>query len=69
MRHMHSLQGSGGGQNLEETYDLAGFSTEKKKELVEFRLGYTEKGFTDFCKRCRGFTVENTQKYKPAIQA
>lgn len=63
------VAGIGGGQNLEETYDLAGFSTEKKKELVEFRLGYTEKGFTDFCKRCRGITVENTQKYKPAIQA
>lgn len=44
------------GQDLEEAYDLREFTPEKKKELVEFRLGYTTKGYTNFCKKCRGFT-------------
>ena len=41
---------------------------EKKKELVEFRLGYTEKGYTNFCKKCRGFMLENSDEVEPALQ-
>jgi len=48
------------GLNLDsfnDYYDLSVFSPEKKKELVEFRLRYTEKGYVDFCKRCSGLST------------
>lgn len=63
-----SAAGITGRQDMEEAYDLAGFTPNNKKELVEFRLGYTSKGYTDFCRRCRGFTMENSQAVKPAVQ-
>ena len=44
-----------GEQDLEETYDLRNHTKNRNKELVEFRLGFTEKGYTNFCKTCRGF--------------
>ncbi len=63
-----SVAGIGGKQDQEETYELTTFSTEKKKELVEFRLGYTTKGYTNFCRKCRGFTTENFEMVSPAVQ-
>ena len=63
-----TVAGIAGEQDLEEVYDLTGFVPEKKKELVEFRLGYTTKGYTNFCKKCRGFTPENSEKMEPAGQ-
>ena len=42
-----TVAGIAGEQDLEETYNLEKFTLEKKKELVEFRLGYTEKGYTN----------------------
>lgn len=63
-----TVAGIAGEQDLEEVYDLTKFTPEKKKELVEFRLGYTTKGYTNFCRTCRGFTPENSEKMKPAMQ-
>lgn len=63
-----TVAGIAGEQDLEEVYDLTRFTGEKKKELVEFRLGYTTKGYTNFCKKCRGFTPENSEKLEPAKQ-
>lgn len=63
-----TVAGIAGEQDLEETYDLTSFTSNKKKELIEFRLGYTAKGYTNFCKKCRGFTSDNTEKMKPAQQ-
>lgn len=63
-----TVAGIAGKQDLEEVYDLTKFSPSKKKELVEFRLGYSAKGYTNFCKNCRGFTPENTEKVVPAKQ-
>lgn len=63
-----TVAGIAGEQDSEEVYDLSEFTKEKKKELVEFRLGYTTKGYTNFCKKCRGFTLENSEKIKPAQQ-
>ena len=63
-----TVAGIAGEQDLEETYDLTSFTCDKKKELIEFRLGYTTKGYTNFCKKCRGFTPENTEEMKPAQQ-
>lgn len=63
-----TVAGIAGEQDLEEVYDLTCFVGENKKELVEFRLGYTEKGYTNFCKKCRGFTMENDEEVGPAEQ-
>lgn len=64
-----TVAGIAGEQDLEEVYNLTDFVVEKKKELVEFRLGYTTKGYTNFCKKCRGFTPKNSEKMEPAAQA
>lgn len=63
-----TVAGIAGAQDLEEAFDLSTFSERQKKELVEFRLGYTEKGYTNFCRTCRGFTAENLEEVEPAIQ-
>lgn len=63
-----TVAGIAGEQDIEEVYDLTQFSSDKKKELVEFRLGYTTKGYTNFCKTCRGFTPENSDPVEPAAQ-
>ena len=63
-----TVAGIAGEQDIEEAYDLTKFTPEKKKELIEFRLGYTTKGYTNFCKKCRGFTPENEIEEKPAEQ-
>ena len=63
-----TVAGIAGEQDVEEIFDLTKFNNEKKKELIEFRLGYTTKGFTNFCKKCRGFTQENKDEVKVAEQ-
>ncbi len=57
-----------GEDDKEECYDLSNYTPSKRKELVEFRLGYTSKGYTEFCKKCRGFTVTNSDIRIPAEQ-
>ncbi len=52
----------------EEVFDLATFDATRKKELVEFRLGYNRKGYTNFCKKCMGFSSKNPYKVMPAKQ-
>lgn len=63
-----TVAGIAGEQDLEETYNLVDHKTADNKKLVEFRLGYTEKGYTEFCKRCRGFVKDNTDEVNPAVQ-
>ena len=63
-----TIAGIAGEQDMEESYDLRSHTDEKKKELVEFRLGYTNKGYTNFCKKCRGFTAHDTDSVQPALQ-
>ena len=46
-----TVAGIAGEQDKEEVYDLRDFTVDKKKELIEFRLGYTAKGYTNFCKK------------------
>ena len=43
-------------------------NNDNKRELVEFRLGYSSRGYTEFCKKCRGFTKDNDSVVKPAVQ-
>lgn len=63
-----TVAGIAGEQDVEEAYDLREYASDKAKELIEFRLGYTTKGYTNFCKKCRGFTVENAVNVVPALQ-
>ncbi len=51
-----------------DAYDLRQFSEEKKKELVEFRLRYCERGYMEFCKKCGGWVDTNKRLCQPAIQ-
>ncbi len=63
-----AVAGIAGEQDVEEIYDLRSHTFDRKKELVEFRLGYTNKGYTNFCKMCRGFTAYDTDSVPPALQ-
>lgn len=62
------VAGIAGEQDLEETFDLKQVNETNKKELVEFRLGFTQKGYTEFCKKCRGFTPDNSETVPAAVQ-
>lgn len=55
--------------NSDEYYNLEEFTPDKKKELVEFRLRFSNKGYTEFCKKCGGWTDINNRWCEPAIQA
>lgn len=48
-----------------EFFDLR--QTFNKFELMEFRMGYSEKGYTEFCKRCAGY-FNNPYSVEPAEQ-
>lgn len=63
-----TVAGIAGEQDVEEAFDLRNFTSDTKKELVEFRLGYTNKGYTNFCRKCKGFTAENNVGVMPAVQ-
>jgi len=54
--------------DLSETFNLQLFSKDKKKELVEFRLGYSEKGYVEFCRKCAGYLEINPYKVPAAEQ-
>lgn len=63
-----TVAGLAGEQDAEETFDLREMTSGQKKELIEFRLGFTLKGYTNFCKRCRGFVASNAVEVAPAQQ-
>jgi organic radical activating enzyme len=49
-------------ESKDDYYDINNFphSMQSKKELVEFRLGFTNKGYVEFCKFCNGFPTINS---------
>ncbi len=51
-----------------DVYDFCNYKKEHLKELMEFRLGYSERGYTEFCKRCAGLFEINPHKVFPAEQ-
>lgn len=55
-------------EQKEEIFDLRNFQPGQRKELVEFRLGYNGKGYTNLCKHCRGFYLDNPVVGQPAAQ-
>lgn len=52
----------------DEFYDLHTYDQSKLKELMEFRLGYSAKGYTEFCCRCGGYIGVNHNIVPPALQ-
>ena len=50
-------------------YDFNTLTRDKRAELVEFLLGYTDKGYVDFCKRCSRWAGHNENRVPVAIQA
>lgn len=51
-----------------ETYDFTAATKGSLKEIMEFRLGYSEKGYVEFCRQCAGYLEINEHKVRPAIQ-
>ncbi|KHM51281.1 hypothetical protein NZ47_11395 [Anaerovibrio lipolyticus] len=52
----------------DEIFDLRTYSPDLKRNLVEFRLGYNVKGYTNFCRKCMGISEKNPYKVAPAEQ-
>lgn len=52
----------------EDFLDFTALTEGYQKELVEFRLGYTTRGYVEFCKNCAGF-FNNSNHRTPAVQA
>lgn len=52
----------------DEVFSLENFTPMKKKELIEFRLGYNAKGYANFCRKCRGISQNNPFKIPCAEQ-
>ncbi|GHU00351.1 hypothetical protein FACS1894186_0660 [Alphaproteobacteria bacterium] len=50
----------------DDYYDLHGFDRAKAKELVEFRLGYSNTGYDSFCRYCNGHKGINKLGRRPA---
>lgn len=53
-------------RNTNDFYDITRFDKSKKAELMEFRLGYSDRGYSELCGNCYGFCAMD--RYKPAIQ-
>ncbi|MDR1612415.1 MAG: radical SAM protein [Planctomycetota bacterium] len=51
-----------------EYFDLTGVTDESRAELVEFRMGFSEKGYVEFCKRCAGYRRINHGVIDVAVQ-
>lgn len=49
-------------------YDLRNYASDKKAELVEFRVRCNQRGFTELCKMCEGYATINQNWAFPAIQ-
>ena len=49
-------------------FDLAKYSESRKKEFIEYNLGYNEKGYMEYCKMCNGSINVNTHKIEVGSQ-
>lgn len=56
-------------QSEYDSYKISSPAKMNKNELVEFRLGYTERGYVEFCKYCNGLPSINPVAEIPAEQA
>ncbi len=52
---------------LDPENDYIDIASTPKMEILEFRQGYTKKGYVDLCGRCRGIGC-NAKKIDVAVQ-
>ena len=52
----------------DEYFDLQSYTPDRRKELIEFRTGFTNRGYVNFCKECGGWTSINHNYSWSAIQ-
>ncbi|MCM1426129.1 MAG: hypothetical protein NC118_05945 [Eubacterium sp.] len=55
---------------IQETdyFDLSKYSESRRKEFIEYNLGYSEKGYMEYCKMCNGSISINTHKIEVGEQ-
>lgn len=49
-------------------FDLNNYNESRKKEFIEYNLGYNEKGYMEYCKMCNGSLNVNTHKIEVGKQ-
>ena len=49
-------------------FDLSQYSAERRKEFLEYYLGFNEKGYFEYCKKCNGGINVNTHKIEVGKQ-
>ena len=49
------------------TFDKAGADFSTKKKILEFRYGFTKRGYVEFCKKCAGHEMTN-KKHIPVAE-
>lgn len=52
----------------EDFFSLESFEEEKKIELMEYMLGYSQKGYYEYCKKCNGGQNVNSKKIEAGVQ-
>jgi pyruvate-formate lyase-activating enzyme len=64
----HSFAATAGiiDETTDDFFELSNMNFQRRKELVEFRLGYSNKGITSFCRFCNGQLPVNTLPRRPA---
>lgn len=55
-------------ENKNDFFSLVDFSYQKRMELLEFLMGYSDRGYCELCKKCNGFMTINTNSYEVAKQ-
>lgn len=55
-------------EDKNDCFDLSTMTEEDRPELMEFLLGYTEKGYVNFCKRCAGWGPNNLRAPIPVAE-
>ena len=55
-------------EHEEEGFSLLDYNENRKRELMEFYTGYSEKGYPEYCKRCNGFFNNNNMLIEVAEQ-
>lgn len=54
-------------EEQEDCFDLTQYSEERKSEFIEFNVGYCDKGYLSYCKRCNGYQNVN-DKWVPVAE-
>ncbi|WP_373265367.1 radical SAM protein [Hungatella hathewayi] len=56
------------GENDNDYLELFNLEKSDAAKVLEFRMGYTKKGYVDFCRRCSGYVLINKNIIEPAVQ-